>query len=232
MLVAAFETSTRSPSVAVLAGDERFEEQLSGLRPHASDLLPALDRLLAQAGRHVRDLELIVVGTGPGSFTGLRVAASTAMGLAKGGQARLFGLPSLEALCWRELAPGEQAAVLLDARQGQLYFAHYRRLLQDIEVLQAPCLVRANEVPRIPAARWFGDADTARAAALDDLARWQICIDRVPLASALLELGRVRFAREGAHSLQQLEPLYLRAFGAHPVPRAPSAQTSDTILPG
>lgn len=215
MLAAAFETSSRSPTVALSASGRILEQALSGDRPHASDLLPALERLLTQAGASVRELELLVVGTGPGSFTGLRVAAATALGMARGGRALLFGMPSLEALCWRELAPGERGTVLLDARQGELYFAAYRRSEAGIEILQAPCLVRPEEVRRSaqPGERWFCDSHTARLA-LDADASAKLCIDSVPRAAALLELGMARFAREGGHAPAQIEPLYLRAFGA------------------
>jgi tRNA threonylcarbamoyladenosine biosynthesis protein TsaB len=215
MPAAAFETSSRSPTVALSAGGRSFEEALSGERPHASDLLPALARLLAKAGASVRHLELLVVGTGPGSFTGLRVAAATALGMARGGRAQLFGVPSLEALCWRELAQGERATVLLDARQGELYFAAYRRNVAGIDVLQAPCLLRPEEVRRTaePGERWFCDSNSARFA-LDADASAKLCIDVVPSAAALLELGMTRFAREGGHAPAQIEPLYLRAFGA------------------
>ena len=215
MLAAAFETSTRSPTVALSARGASFEEALSGERPHASDLLPALERLLARAGALVRDLELVVVGTGPGSFTGLRVAAATALGLARGGRAKFVGVPSLEALCWRELSEGQRGAVLLDARQGELYFARYLRTPDGLEVLQAPCILRPDEVRALlrEDELCLGDADAARAAALDPAASARLQSGRVPRAAALLELGLLRFAREGAHTPGQIEPLYLRGFG-------------------
>lgn len=218
MATAAFETSTRSPSVALESDGQYFEEHLSGDRPHASDLLPALDRLLARAGLTVGDLTLLVVGTGPGSFTGLRVAVATALGLARGNRAALFGVPSGEALCWRELAPGEQAAVLLDARQSACSFAHYRRLEHGIEVLRAPCLVRPAEIAALvgDSLRIFGEPGIETAAVLDDSARARLRTDCSPSASALLELGLLRHGREGSHTAAQLEPLYLRAFGSRP----------------
>jgi tRNA threonylcarbamoyladenosine biosynthesis protein TsaB len=222
MLSAAFETSTRRPTVALQVGSEVFEERLSGERPHASDLLPALDRLLSSHGKRVRDLELIVVGTGPGSFTGLRVAVATALGLARGGDASLFGVPSGEALCWRELAVGEAAAVVLDARQGELYFAHYQRALDGVRVVHAPSVIAPADLPALLTSgpRIFGEPGIELAASLDSAARARLCVDRSPTASALLELGVLRHGREGAHSAAQLEPLYLRAFGSSATARA------------
>jgi tRNA threonylcarbamoyladenosine biosynthesis protein TsaB len=222
MLAAAFETSTRSPSVALRVDGVIHEEHLSGERPHASDLLPALDRLLAKTRRNVRDLGLIVVGTGPGSFTGLRVAAATALGLARGTGARLFGLPSIEALCWSALGVGEEAAVVLDARQGELYFARYLREAEGVRVLHAPCIVVPAELSALlpPELCILGEPETARAASLPAASAARIDVDRRPSAAAVLELGAARFAREGAHGSEGIEPLYVRAFASRSKPRA------------
>jgi len=187
-------------------------------------LLPALDRLLERAGARVRDLRLIVVGTGPGSFTGLRVAAATALGLARGCGAELFGVPSMEALCWRELAPGEEGAVVLDARQGELYFAQYRRATDAIAVIRAPSVILPGELAAlVPArSRLFGEPGIERAAALDAAARARLEVEHSPSAAALLELGARKHAREGAHGAEQIEPLYLRAFASRSNARASS----------
>lgn len=215
MIAAAFETSTRQPSVALRVGGEIHEERLSGSRAHASDLLPALERLLLNCGRSVRDIELLVVGRGPGSFTGLRVAVATALGLARGSGASLFGLCSFEALCWRELSPGEEAAVVLDARGGEFYFAHYRRTDGELEVLRAPCMAAPAQLIELIGgrSRVFCDAGVASAPDLLPPLGARLSLDLVPAASALLELGLRRFAREGSHGIEALEPLYLRAFG-------------------
>ncbi len=218
MATAAFETSTRSPSVALQSGGVMLEERLSGARPHASDLLPALDRLLSKAGLGVADLQLLVVGTGPGSFTGLRVATATALGIARGCNTALFGVPSGEAHCWRELAVGEEAALVQDARQSAYYFARYRRLESSIEVLTAPCLIRPTELASLVGLklRVFADPALDLTATLGPDVRARITQGTLPSAAALLELGMLRHAREGSHSATQLEPLYLRAFGSPP----------------
>jgi tRNA threonylcarbamoyl adenosine modification protein YeaZ len=230
MLAAAFETSTRTPSVALRVGDRSLQCRLSGERPHASDLLPALDGLLREAGARAADLELLVVGTGPGSFTGLRVAAATALGLARGGRARLLGLSSGESLCWRELAVGEEAAVVLDARSGEWYYSRYRRTADDVVELHAPCVAtqaqwvqwvanaehesRTGSAARIAPLRLFGEPLLSTQGALDAELRGRIEVDRVPEASAALELGLARLERGAARTTRELEPLYLRAFAA------------------
>lgn len=218
MATAAFETSTRSPSVALKSGGVLLEERLSGARPHASDLLPALDRLLSKAGGGIADLELLVVGTGPGSFTGLRVATATALGIARGCKAALLGIPSGEAQCWRELAVGEEAAWVADARQSTYYFAHYRRLESGIEVLKAPCLIRPAELAALVGLklRIFAEPGLDLSTTLGAGVQTRLTQGTLPSAAALLELGMLRLGREGSHSAAQLEPLYLRTFASPP----------------
>jgi len=215
-LAIAIEASTRAPSVALALGGEVLEERLAGDAPHASDLLPALERLLRRAGAQPRDIGSIVVGLGPGSYTGVRVGVATALGLARGSGAALRGVASMEALAWGELAPGETGSVLLDARASELYFATYRRTADALEVLTAPCITTRAELPNLlrPGARLFADADALRAA---DLAtRTDLALERnvVPRAAPLLDLGLRRLALEGPQPAAALEPLYLRAFAA------------------
>lgn len=209
-------TSTRCPSLAVRAGGRTLEARLDSGRAHASDLLPALERLLAELGAAPRELSAVIVGTGPGSYTGLRVGAATALGLARGSSAVLFGLPSTEALVWGACASGEQAAVVIDARAGELYFASYRRLADSLEVLQAPSIVDAAALSELlpSATRVLADDDAVRAAGLEQ--RGDLRLERTAHASATaaLELGLARLAREGAHDAARIEPLYLRAFAA------------------
>jgi tRNA threonylcarbamoyladenosine biosynthesis protein TsaB len=195
-LEVALETSSLRPSVAVRVAGRIESRTLAGDRPHASDLLPALEHLLAGFEASPRDITAVLVGTGPGSYTGLRVGIATALGLVRGTGAALFGVPSLEALAYGELAQGSAAAFLLDARQGELYLARYRREEEGVAVLQPPCVTTPAELGRLlqPDEPVYADG-----AAL-------------PRAAALLELGARRLAREGPHVAEDVEPLYLRAF--------------------
>ncbi|MDE0893035.1 MAG: tRNA (adenosine(37)-N6)-threonylcarbamoyltransferase complex dimerization subunit type 1 TsaB, partial [Planctomycetota bacterium] len=83
MLLVALESSTRSPSIAVYLDGELHFEALDGDRPHASDLLPRLDAILGSLKISPRDITHVAVGTGPGSYTGLRVGIATAQGIAR-----------------------------------------------------------------------------------------------------------------------------------------------------
>ena len=210
-LVLALETSTRTPALAVARGPRTLVQTLAAARAHAADLLPALERMLGELGASPRELALIVVGTGPGSYTGLRVGAAIALGLARASGARLCGVPSFEAAAYEQLRPGEEGLVLQDARAGELYVARYRRTEQQLEVLLAPEVTRAGELATATLGTTVVLADDAAlaAAALASPARPHCVRSATPTAAALLELGR---ARAACGAFGSVEPLYLRPF--------------------
>jgi tRNA threonylcarbamoyladenosine biosynthesis protein TsaB len=213
-IIVALETSARAASVAVRAGEREKDLALELGRAHASDLLPAIDGLVRELGGAPREIGLVLVGTGPGSYTGLRVGIATALGLVRGCGAKIRGVPSGETLCFGELEPGQQASVLLDARAGEIYFAHYRRSASEVEVLREPCVLRPDEVPRSLPDRGPIFADEGAVAALGLLgeARDRVRLDAAPRASALLALGTGRVERSGGQEPEEVRPLYLRAF--------------------
>ncbi|HSJ25209.1 MAG TPA: tRNA (adenosine(37)-N6)-threonylcarbamoyltransferase complex dimerization subunit type 1 TsaB [Longimicrobiales bacterium] len=121
----AIETSTDLGSIAVGAGDELLGEMLIGMRSrHAESLLPALDFLLRTSRLERRDITGVVVGSGPGSFTGVRVAAATGRGLCHGLGVPLFAWSSLAVLAAASTVDGPVCA-LFDARRGEVYAACY-----------------------------------------------------------------------------------------------------------
>lgn len=215
MAEVAIETSTRAASVAVGHEGRVVHASLSGARAHASDLLPELDRLLRELDLSPAALETVFVGTGPGSYTGLRVGVATALGLARGTGAVLLGVPSGETIAYRELSAGETCTFLLDARQAQLYVARYRRTAEDVEVLHAPSVATADELaPLLVDPRIFGDETVADAARLGEAERARLVVGVRPTADALLALGRAQLARRGPDAPSDVEPLYLRPFAA------------------
>lgn len=96
-------------------------------REHAARLLPEIQRLLARARVRPQDVGGIGVGTGPGSYTGMRVGVATAKGLARAWGVPLGGASTLAALALRGLRPGERGVALLDARRGNVYAAAFER---------------------------------------------------------------------------------------------------------
>ncbi|MCK6447395.1 MAG: tRNA (adenosine(37)-N6)-threonylcarbamoyltransferase complex dimerization subunit type 1 TsaB [Planctomycetes bacterium] len=214
MTVIAIESSTLRPSVAAWHRGRCIQAWLSSEKSHAADLLPTVASLLTQLDRQPGDIERVVVGRGPGSYTGLRVAAATAIGVARGTSASIAGISSFEALAWRELAPGERCVVLVDARAHEAYWAILARGANDVLVETAPSVAHVEDVPALLPRNLpiFSHAGIELSVPLDDAQRRMVRIDAVPQASALLELSLER----GERCDPDIEPLYLRAFAAKP----------------
>lgn len=134
MNILAFDTSMGACSAAVLrssggAGRMLFARQEAMARGHAEALMPMVAEVMAEAGLRFAEIDLIAATTGPGSFTGVRIAITAARGLALVTHAKLFGTDSLTVMAKEAVARGAAEpgpfAVAVDARRGMLYFGLY-----------------------------------------------------------------------------------------------------------
>ncbi len=174
MNVLALDTSTTYLSLGwMTTSGTHFERNLLVERAHAERTLPELQAFLHDTGAAQADL--IAVGSGPGSYTGVRVGVSLALGLAQGWGARVVGVPSLEAMA---VQSDGLVAVTLDARKAQVYSAVYRveagRILETVIGIEKRLL--SNFEAMIP-------AQTA----------WQR--DTAPSGLGLARLGLERWSR-------------------------------------
>lgn len=129
----AIDTSTEVLALALGDGEEVLAELgIDAGRSHLEMLLPAVQDLLDSNGMAIGDLTAIVTGTGPGTFSGLRVGIATARALAQSLELPLFGYSSLEALA-NGLAAGAERPMphwilpLIDARRGQVFARIYKK---------------------------------------------------------------------------------------------------------
>lgn len=129
MLTFALDTSTHSPSLAVTRGEDVLGELWLGPEPGAGRrVLEGAHHLLAALGLDFRDLERIVVGVGPGGFTGLRIGIATADALGQSIGCPVIGIVSLEALAAglaETLPSGSLVIPAHDARRRELFAAAY-----------------------------------------------------------------------------------------------------------
>ena len=125
--VLAIDTATPGGSIALRVDGETRERPLEW-RASFRQAAPAIDELMAEAGILLRGLDAIAVPSGPGSFTGLRVGAALALGLARIAGVSLSAVPTLAAVA-EAFAPPTAARVCatLDARRGRRYAALYER---------------------------------------------------------------------------------------------------------
>ena len=159
-LVLALDTATSATAVAVLGAGgpiELRDDPEPGQRPrHAQQLLPLAQAALERAGATFADLDRIVAGTGPGSFTGLRIGLATARALALAAGAELVGVSTLRVLAAGAEGPGVIAPVL-DARRGEVFVAAWQEGRERV----SPRALAPEAVAALQPQGWLGVGDGA-----------------------------------------------------------------------
>jgi tRNA threonylcarbamoyl adenosine modification protein YeaZ len=186
VLILAFDTATELATSALVDDGEVLGERGS----RASVLLADVDALLRQAGAHPRDIDALAVGTGPGSFTGIRIglAAARGLGLALGVPAA--GVSTLDALAAG--APG--ATPVIDAKRREVF-------------VPGPRAVAPGELALEPGAVYVGDGAVRYRELFEQRGA------EVPPDDDERHLPRARFHAELARDfgpVELVEPLYVR----------------------
>lgn len=221
MKLLAIDTSSLACSVALSVNGtlcERHEEQA---REHTRLLMPMVHDVLAEGGLAPEQLDAIVLGNGPGSFIGMRIAASVAQGLAHGAGLDIVPVSSLAAVAAQVFAETEATEVVVtqDAHMSEVYLGAFRRGPgnQSAELfperLQTQTLIE-ELTPELAASRvaaghgWerYPDLAAANAEVIGEFSLVQH-----PRARFLLSLGEAALASGGAISPQDLLPAYLRS---------------------
>ena len=158
MRILALDAATEACSAALLRDSALAERYEVIGRGHADRLLFMADELLRDAGLSARDLDAVAFGRGPGGFTGLRIAAGIAQGLAAGSERPILpvsNLAAVAALAARD-SREEHILVCMDARMGQVYWAAYDCQRAAPEPLTDERLADPANVVPPPGPRWFG----------------------------------------------------------------------------
>jgi tRNA threonylcarbamoyl adenosine modification protein YeaZ len=202
-VILAIDTATPAVTAAIVSldGVEVLAERVTiDARAHAEQLTPNVLGALADAGRSVNDLGAVVVGCGPGPFTGLRVGMASAAAYGHALGIPVYGVCSLDAIGIETAATSGEVLVVTDARRREVYWARYR----DGVRIDGPAVDAPADVP--------ADADAVAGspehAALFDLPRLSPVY---PTAA-----GLVRAVADWTTAPAPLVPLYLRRPDAKP----------------
>ena len=129
MKLLALDTSTEACSVALQYNDQRLTLDEVCPQQHSKRILPMVQQLLAESGLGLNQLDGIVFGRGPGSFTGVRIGVGVTQGLAFGADLPVFGVSTLQAMAQAavRLHQASQVIAAIDARMAEVYLALYQQ---------------------------------------------------------------------------------------------------------
>ena len=183
-LTLAIDGSTPGPSVALVRGDDVVAETTAAPEPRKGRrLMELVHHVMADGGAAPAGIGGVVVGTGPGGFTGLRIALATAAGIAQGRGVPLVGASSLEAIALGIARASEGAELLApatDARRGQVFAAAYRRDDADgLALALAPAAMAPDEL-----VRELGDLETPERVAGAGTG-WEVYADELAAAGVV-----------------------------------------------
>ncbi len=216
-MLLALDTSTAWASVALYDGRSVLaEETWLAQRRHGDELFPTIERLLSQTRTSLAAIDRVAVATGPGSFTGLRVAIAAAQGIARGTGAALVGISTLDVLAYPHAPSKQRTCPLLPAGRTDHYAAFYqernrkwlRRSPFIVGTLAALCQHIGTHT------LFVGEIDEETEATLRDLlgpkALFAPPSSRVRRAGYLAELGWRELATRKQGKLGEVEPIYVR----------------------
>lgn len=217
MLILGLDTAT--PWGALALGDETdvfLEISLHSGKGGGEYLLSILNQMLAKTGRSLREVELIAAGTGPGSYTGIRVGLAAAQGLAEGLKVPVLGVDTLRIIAENAVFAGEWVAAVIDARRGSVYAALYQNGAHGLQEYWPPCYTDAesfaSKLTELPGVIICGDGSKSYRRIWERIpglrvgpATW----DR-PLAANLIQIAARLRAAGITEAGFGLSPFYLR----------------------
>lgn len=192
--ILAIETSHRLGSIALSQNNYVYSVPLEP--DFGQFLVSQIQTLLTQHQLVLKNLALIVLGAGPGSYTGLRIGFAVGLTLARFNQIPIRTVESTRAIACNYTGNANEIAVALDARQNEFYFATYQKH-HHLWFPATPITVCTQIQTSLPC---LGDAHPP-------LSEPQ---GIPPKAEHLLQLGFYDFQKEGAQPIESIAPLYLR----------------------
>ena len=216
MKLLAFDTSTEACSAALALGDAILQREELAPRRHAELILPMVDSLLQEAGLRLRDLDALAFGRGPGAFTGVRLAAGIAQGLALGAGLPVLPVSSLAALAQGATDPADALLATMDARMGEIYWGLFEPANGGAARLIAGERVSDPAAVALPAGRSFfaiGSGWETYGALLAERFKGRVtgaAPARRPRARDLLPLAQAELQQGRGLPPEQALPVYLR----------------------
>jgi tRNA threonylcarbamoyladenosine biosynthesis protein TsaB len=211
----AIDTATEFASVAVGTAESAVIARMVGARQHAAQILMVIDQVLHEAGIPVATLGGIIVGDGPGSFTGLRIGWAAAKGLAHQRELPLIAIPSLLGAAAVSGVTEAPIAACFDALRGQVFGAIYAFTRDRVETIVAPDLCTVPDLARRSPVQPIQAVGDGAQRYREDIVAWTgrppLGLEELaPIAGSFLVLASREGARRELDDPASAEPVYGR----------------------
>ncbi|OFW33721.1 MAG: tRNA (adenosine(37)-N6)-threonylcarbamoyltransferase complex dimerization subunit type 1 TsaB [Candidatus Aquicultor primus] len=221
MLILSLDTSSPVLTVALHNGDTIVGEETNWMpRGHMAKLIPFVDELLVAKGFKIDDVTHIVVGSGPGSYTGLRIGMVIARTFAQLLEVPINGVPSADAIAYRNISEVGIVCPIIDAKRAEVYTALYRPTDGSIERITEFMAIHPDELAKklldegYERVVFAGDAvslyEGVLAETLGERAVFAAEAAWWPRASDLATLALPRIVAGEFDELYKLAPIYVR----------------------
>ena len=216
MKILAFDTSSDACSVALQVDDQLLVDHRLAAQQHAALLLPMINALMSDAGLTPTQLDGLIYGRGPGSFTGVRIAVACAQGIALGADIGAVGISTLQTIGQGAYRAHNvnRVSIGIDARMDEVYFCEYQ--LDDNQLMQ-PCLDEqigsAENLMRAGPGHWAGTGVERYAQHLLENERIEaskILKGCLAQAQDLITIGEASVIAGELESPELASPVYLR----------------------
>jgi tRNA threonylcarbamoyladenosine biosynthesis protein TsaB len=224
--ILAIDTSSDGCSAALLVDGRLFSRFQLSPRQHTHLIMPMIDEVVTEAGIKKSQIEACAFGAGPGSFTGLRISAGIAQGLAFGLGIPVIAVSTLEALAFDPLIRnfGDcTVAAAFDARMDEVYWGVYQYRCVNgsasVQSLVPDCVIKPGELTarQLPVASgdklvgigggWIYQEEIVRATQKEPV---NIYVDEVAKASVIAEIAQKKYAAGLLLPAHEAIPVYLR----------------------
>ncbi|AQP98544.1 tRNA (adenosine(37)-N6)-threonylcarbamoyltransferase complex dimerization subunit type 1 TsaB [Pseudoalteromonas aliena] len=144
--ILALDASTEALSIVLHFQGQTFHHFEECPQQHSQKILPLVDELLTKANCKLKDLDVIGFGQGPGSFTGVRISVAIAQGLAYSTNLPLVGVSTLAIMAQQAFEQNGSLSVFpsIDARMGEIYFAHYQAKNNLVQLVNQECVIKPD----------------------------------------------------------------------------------------
>lgn len=218
-LILSLETSTDVCSVAIHRNGVLIKETIvHESQAHASKLAPIIDEIFALTSLSFNNLSAVAVASGPGSYTGLRIGASTAKGLCYALQVPLIAVETLTVIAQAAVSKVDEKSLIcpmIDARRMEVYCQIFEKSLKPISGVEAKIIDTGSFDELLKAHHVFFVGNGAMKCKSVITSKNAVFLDQVtPTASALGVIAHQKFEGQQFENLSEFEPFYLKQFEA------------------